>query len=449
MRGIERMENAKFTKSSMRGVSASVLFVCCIVASLLLTANAYAVPPIEFGSSLNPVGSGARATGMGGAFIGVADDATAASWNPAGLVNLEKPEVSVVYSYFSRKQSYSGPSTHQEIDSTNHMDANGLNYASAAYPFVLLDRNMVVSLNYQRLFEMNKNVDFNYNWGGGLSGPTTFEQEGYLYALSPAMAVQVVPKLYLGATLNFWGDYLGDNGWDTNTTVKTAGGGATLDYFEKSNFSFKGFNANLGLLWKVSGPFKLGIVYKVPFTAKVRKESSNYNVLNNVATATVNTVDNMKMEMPASYGVGVSYRPSDNWTMALDIYRTQWSDFHIRDSNGNKINPITAEPWSEGGLDDTTQLRLGTEYLFIKEKSVVPLRAGLFYDPEPARGGLDNHYGLSLGTGYSNKKLSFDASYQYRFGRNGTGDLSSINTLEGSGVDMDQHTLMLSVIYYF
>ena len=30
-------------------------------------------------SSFNPVGSGARAVGMGGAFIGMADDATAAS----------------------------------------------------------------------------------------------------------------------------------------------------------------------------------------------------------------------------------------------------------------------------------------------------------------------------------------------------------------------------------
>jgi hypothetical protein len=47
-------------------------------------------------SSINPVGSGARAIGMGGAYIGVADDATAASWNPGGLIQLERPEVSIV-----------------------------------------------------------------------------------------------------------------------------------------------------------------------------------------------------------------------------------------------------------------------------------------------------------------------------------------------------------------
>ena len=33
---------------------------------------------------------GVRALGMGGAFVAVADDATAAYWNPAGLVHLRE-----------------------------------------------------------------------------------------------------------------------------------------------------------------------------------------------------------------------------------------------------------------------------------------------------------------------------------------------------------------------
>ncbi len=41
-------------------------------------------------------GSGARALGMAGAFTAIADDATAASWNPAGLCVLERPEASLV-----------------------------------------------------------------------------------------------------------------------------------------------------------------------------------------------------------------------------------------------------------------------------------------------------------------------------------------------------------------
>ena len=51
---------------------------------------------IDSQSSFNPVGSGARAIGMSGAFIAVADDATSASWNPAGLIQLVESEISIV-----------------------------------------------------------------------------------------------------------------------------------------------------------------------------------------------------------------------------------------------------------------------------------------------------------------------------------------------------------------
>ena len=40
----------------------------------------------------NVTGAGARAEGLGGAFIGLADDATAISWNPSGLGQLERTD---------------------------------------------------------------------------------------------------------------------------------------------------------------------------------------------------------------------------------------------------------------------------------------------------------------------------------------------------------------------
>ncbi len=53
---------------------------------------------LDLQANLNVVqGSGARALGMGGAFLARADDATAASWNPAGLSYLRLPEVSFVW----------------------------------------------------------------------------------------------------------------------------------------------------------------------------------------------------------------------------------------------------------------------------------------------------------------------------------------------------------------
>ena len=42
-------------------------------------------------------GAGGRALGMGGAFYGLADDATASFWNPAGMAFLERSELTAMY----------------------------------------------------------------------------------------------------------------------------------------------------------------------------------------------------------------------------------------------------------------------------------------------------------------------------------------------------------------
>jgi hypothetical protein len=43
------------------------------------------------------IGVGARALGMGSAFVGLADDGTAAYWNPAGLATLEERQVTAMH----------------------------------------------------------------------------------------------------------------------------------------------------------------------------------------------------------------------------------------------------------------------------------------------------------------------------------------------------------------
>src|SRR5947209_3571553 len=69
-----------------------------LVASVLgaQVARAQAIQNIVLRNSFNPIGAGARGLGMGGAFIGVADDGTAASFNPAGLAQLRRTELAVV-----------------------------------------------------------------------------------------------------------------------------------------------------------------------------------------------------------------------------------------------------------------------------------------------------------------------------------------------------------------
>ncbi|HTB21118.1 MAG TPA: PorV/PorQ family protein [bacterium] len=48
---------------------------------------------VEYANSVLDLGVGARALGMGGAFVGLADDSTSTYWNPAGLTGIKNFEV--------------------------------------------------------------------------------------------------------------------------------------------------------------------------------------------------------------------------------------------------------------------------------------------------------------------------------------------------------------------
>ena len=77
---------------------------------------------------------GARSMGFGGAFVALADDATAAFANPAGLVQLIRPEVSVE----ARSWSYSTPYTvggrAEGLPSGSGLDSTvGLKTATSSY----------------------------------------------------------------------------------------------------------------------------------------------------------------------------------------------------------------------------------------------------------------------------------------------------------------------------
>lgn len=433
------------------------------VACVFSLATAVQAQQVEISSSLNPVGSGARATGMGGAFIAIADDATAASWNPGGLVQLEKPEFSLVYSYFNRQHSYQVPS-HPEMDKDQSVDLHELNYASFAYPFHALNKNMIFSLNYQRMFELDKAIatPFNQKIGtiGNYDANVQFKQEGYLSTLTPAFAIQVIPELYLGAAVNIWSDFMGTSNWKFNYsatgTQTLLGVVSPLTIHQNDKYSFDGINYTFGTLLNF-GKTSVGAVLKTPFTADVDRESEFEQIAPNVIQGKTTTKDTIKMSMPMSYGIGVSHRFSDALTFAVDVYRTDWSGYKIS-ANGQDTNPVTGLPLSQGRLKDTTQVKLGGEYLYMKNKLVIPVRAGVFYDPEPgyraendSAGNLvtkmtrDDFFGFSLGSGVTYENWSFDASYGFRKGSNVSSELVEAD----STTSVTQHTVLASLIYRF
>ena len=421
---------------------------------------------IRFTSSPNPVGSGARALGMGGAFIAICDDATAASWNPAGLVQLEKPELSVVYDYHKNDVS-----SHYEAFPNASVSDGGVdhsfNYLSAAYPFKLFSRNMTASLNYQHLYDFKNDSSRRYEEKRAFSTLTDvsiYSLDGELWAISPAFSIQMTPSFSIGVTLNFWEDGLFDNQWTTSynyhfQNITKSPVIQREDSVYSESYKFSGFNYHLGALWSVTSRLTVGAVMKAPFTADLdyhyhseieRVGDYEYvdDPMNTGENETLHVLDipaNETLEMPMSLGLGISFRLTDAFSVALDVYKTWWKDYLLHTNSGKTISPISGVDESDSSVGNTTQVRAGAEYLIIKEKFIVPIRLGLFHDPEPSINGTVDFWGVALGSGLVWKNFALDFAFQYRTGD----DVVSILANEELIQDKSSHTFYTSLIYYF
>lgn len=477
---------------------------CVLSIAFLLVASA-ATGEVRINSSPNVVGSGARALGMGGAFIAIADDATAASWNPGGLTQLERPELSLVYSgkWFSEsmgKTSYLGPDTDPE-----ELDLHDINYLSIAYPlpWTVYGRNLVLSLNYQRKYDMDRTLRFHV-WKpfgvssalfGGSNIDVDYKQEGGLGTLSPAFGFEVTERLSLGIVANIWNSSIvPDNEWRSETregsrlhyAARRIGGGTwgsrtvgteTIEKYE----NLEGINYTLGALYRVTERLTLGAVYNTAYSTDLDYTRLQHRFALGAAPDLYRS--HIRIDWPAVMGVGVAYRfPNDKLTLSLDVTTRNWENYIKTDRRagplGRRVSAITNMPDWLNSYDPTYTVRLGAEYVFVNPKRarqdfLPSLRAGLFYDPEPASGRKDawwgvkrgdgkpdDYYGVALGLGVLIKnRVNIDLAYQYRWGndvrRDTLVDQGNTRTPVGGGLDrgfkedVDQHLLYLSTVIYF
>lgn len=389
---------------------------------------------ILYTSAPNPVGSGARALGMGGAFISIADDATAASWNPAGLVQLKRPELSIVGSFVSRREGFDSDPEYGALEDEN-INTNDLNYLSVVLPFAFLHRNMAISLNYQHLYD--------YASKGKLSDDIVSIRRNVRGSLSPigiAYSLQITPKLKWGVTFNFWNKFFDDNQLKEIYQMRGA-----YDVSVKKTHEINGFNFITGLLWHAFEKTGIGVVFKSPFTADIHAQTETIAMGMKLNDETFET--DKKLKMPLSFGIGGHYKLNDFFKLSIDVFQTNWNEYDYLDSNGDRYSAATGLLKNEARVHPTRQIRAGMEYIVVKPDTyrTYPMRIGLFYDPIPDKGSPVDAYGGSVGTGVSTSRFAIDGFYQYKFSTNH----SSMNTFkEFFPEKIKEHQIYLSLIYY-
>ena len=321
---------------------------------------------------------GARALGMGGAFVAVADDATAAVANPAGLVILQRPELSaeVKFTRFTNTiEAFSNTPAEGAINRFHSRDFHDEVVTPSFFSFVYPTERLVVAAFIRELI--------NYK--------STFDTEGVFVADPAGGVVQLFPvksQLEIQA-LNF-GLAAGLNLEKEHRLLPSIGAsiefsvGRIRSRLERFDFTGTvlstetidgtdlGIGFNIGALWHPVKDMGVGIVYR---------RGPRYDVHQTFATAAgTAAVEDFGFKVPDVSAVGVSYRFFERLTVAFEASYIQYSqlvkNFHLPAFLG------TDAIATKYRVDDALELHLGAEYIFFVKDIPMAARAGFYTNPD-------------------------------------------------------------------
>jgi long-subunit fatty acid transport protein len=473
-----------------------------VAASLLGAgpAGAQAVQNVVLRNSFNPVGAGARGLGMGGAFIAVADDGTAASFNPAGLSQLRRSELALVGFTDKVRSTIEVPATPFSEASTRSSTAKhgAPDFAGLAVPFTAGSRNLTVQLAYQRAVDLfGRGSALVQNTllftDVGIDRPGTVDvvaeispqQSGAFHTVSAAIGSSLSSRLSLGLSLNYWVAEWSAEG-STQFSLRSAPRpGARPVEFARTETDFqqdqslRGFNLNAGFLLKYAR-VSVGGVVRLPFAGDYRltetTSSRTFEMGQPPQPATiVEPFANTRLHWPRSAGLGIALRPLRGLTVAADYTKSHWSRTFIEDVPGGALlteqqrtpdgevqesftdrNFFDLLPASQSATADTDQWRAGAEYLLVLPRVVVPLRAGILRDRSPVSELGSNEgrriRGFTLGSGINFRRLVID----FAFERRESEGVVSLRFRRGAPVDeasptetVSEDRIVASLIYRF
>jgi len=335
----------------------------------------------EFKFNFSP--PGARAAAMGKAFIGLADDTTAAETNPAGLTTLVSPELSFEYKATDTviKRFASENSLIDKIPTDFGGKTNFPSFISFFYPFknihISLFRHEYLNLKDEFNFERRIVKDFYYF---PLSSTMNFKGANYGVAIAAKSGNLSIGLSFKLSTLKAEAETFREYFFYSWTPYGYAKGNKTIIDDTDKDYSFAA-----GLLYKFNEKISLGAVYSRSPKFKIKEDfgfvltndrfvSFGYN------SETQRFPTEIFINVPDKFGVGISYHPNESFTFLTDIVRIQYSqlvdNFKIIFEGKDYIKPEDYE------IKNATEIHMGAEYVSFIYNYPIALRGGLFTSPD-------------------------------------------------------------------
>jgi len=371
------------------------------------TLVAFSAEPVLAGGFRIPE-SGAKAMGLGNAFVGQADDPSAVQFNPAGITQLEGNRILLGATAITTTNDYD--------DGTTSTSAEKGNYLPPFFYYTnhfegLGDGNWWFGLGLTSPFGLGTEWDvstFNY-----VATKTNLE----MINVNPVMAYRANDKWSLAFGIDYYQVLEAEFQNDLSSTlvfVSTEGAVSGQVGGQKLSGDGESLGFNVGSLFKPNENLSIGFNYRSGVEIDVDGDVSL--TLLSTGTEFASFDASTKLNLPATAALGVSYKFSDSWRVNADIDWTQWSSYdklEIKDGEGTVRNPLT----SEKDYDDTIAYRIGAEYSISENWA---LRGGFLMEPTPVpeetyepRLPDGDRTGYVLGVGYSKNQWTADIAYMF------------------------------------
>jgi len=425
-------------------------------------------------------GVGSKAINMGGAFRGLADDWSAAYWNPAGLTQLDESQVTGMLVAISPRIEYTPEITYGGIEV-------GFRNGVTRYPN---DKTTFIP-DVGGFFKLE-------NFTGVTAGVAVFVPNGLasewdLFNPTPAMDLRfpypfydhkadlkvidihpTIAKAFMDDKLSLGVGISIQNGSITfkKTYIKPSGFPTpheNLFIDSEINGDGWGYGANFGLLYKFNDKFQCGLSGRTGTTLKMEGTADqelyvlNDDILRDILIASLTSSGASPQEIalvravfgsnnlvsspdakadvktPADFGFGLAYKPTDKLTFTGEVAYTQWSSLDSILIKLNGTDPV-GQPSEDSPImlnwDNTVRFSFGVEY-WVKEP--LALRAGYYLDPSPIPDetfsplipDLGDKNSINLGAAL--KTSGFELSYNFEYIKFSDRNVTTLSDVNNDG----------------
>jgi len=413
--------------------------ICIGSLALARLVSAQGAPPsLEFSFS-NP---GARSLGFGGAFVALADDATASFANPAGLIQLTRPEVSAegrlwrFSNPFTVGGRLSGAPTGIGLDQTSGLRTDnasaalsGLSFLSFVYPG---DNWSIALYRHQTAnFESRSETQGFFADEPGLPLPPRFidvrtETDLEVVSYGFAGAFRLADNFSLGGGVSLmrgrWNndaelnasvpETFPEGRFGINLYAPEAQFATSRTRMDSSDWTFNG-----GFLWTPETRWSFGGFFRLGPTFALSGEDQAGPAFDRIPSDLVLPRGaEGSIGLPNVFGLGAAFKSeSGALTVSFEWDYVEYSRI---------VETLDLEPVADDDdveLRDANELHIGLEYAFITRSPLVALRLGAWLDPDHRfrciedsdpfcqaifRGGDDElHFAIGLGVAFARFQL--------------------------------------------